>query len=44
MIWSMISLFGSFFSTGIFQYVLMHIFALAFLATIPIIVMSFFRR
>lgn len=44
MIWSMIGLLGSFFSTGIFQYVLVHIFALAFLATVPIIIWGFFRR
>lgn len=44
MMYSIINLFGSYFSTNIFGYVLMHIFLLAFLATVPVIIMSFFRK
>lgn len=44
MLTSIIPLFESYLSSGIFNYVLRYIFALAFLATVPIIIMSCFRR
>lgn len=42
MIWYIIDLYASF--TPMFSYVLNHIFLLAFIATVPFIIMGFFRR
>lgn len=44
MIFDVIPLLGAFFSSGIFEYVLVHILSLAFIATVPIIIISLFWR
>lgn len=44
MISYIIPLLGSYFSSGIFEYVLRYIFALAFLCTVPFIIRAFWTR
>lgn len=41
---AVIRLFGAYFDGGIFNYVLRYIVALAFVATVPIIIRSFFKE
>lgn len=44
MLYGVIDLLGCYFDGGIFNYVLRYIVALAFVATVPIILRSFFTR
>lgn len=39
-----IPLISSFFDSGIFEYVFVYIIALAFLATVPVIIMYIFKK
>ena len=44
MLYDVIDLLAAYFDGGIFNYVLRYIVALAFLATVPTIIRSFFRE